>query len=262
MATHYAAVIGLLALALCACLGVDEQAQPGRVEVRVALESDGADFVTDDGFRIRYDELLISAGNARLDRGSYDGSCKAYTGTTYLRVVDLLESSARLATLFALGDCSVRVQLMGPSDDYVVTDVDDASLASMQARASDGFVQDESVALRVAGHAERSGDRYDFEWSFRQAFDVDPCVVVPFDPDEPSVLELRMRAARLFLDGATGQLSFAPFAEADADGDKSITLAELANVPLGQRLYFENVPQLLWVGDEPPCFVGRVRGEP
>jgi len=261
MAIYYAAVIGLLALPLCACLDVDEQAQPGRVELRVALESDNADFVTDDGFRIRYDELLISAGNARLDRGSYDGSCKAYTGTAYLRVVDLLATSARLATLFALGDCSVRVQLMGPSDDYVVTDVDDSILASMQARASDGFVQDESVALRVAGHAERAGARYDFDWSFRQAFDIDPCVVVPFDPEQPSVLELRVRAARLFLDAATGQLSFAPFAEADLDGDHTITLDELASVPLGRRLYFENVPQLLWLGDEPPCFVGRVRSE-
>lgn len=261
MADRYARVIRLFALALSACLGVDEQAEPGRVELRIAAEPNSIDFVTDDGFRIRYDELLISAGNVRLQRGSYDGSCDAYTGTAYLRVVDLLGSSARLATQFALGDCSLHMQLMGPSDQQVVTNVDDAVVRSMQARASDGFVQDESVALRVAGSAERSGARYRFDWSFRQAFSIDSCVVVAFDPAEPRVVEVSVHAARLFLDGAGERLRFTPFADADLDGDRTITLEELASVPLGERVYFENVPQLLWVGDEPPCFVGRVRGE-
>jgi hypothetical protein len=261
MVDRYAGVVGLLALLPCACLGVDEQAEPGSVEVRIVAEPQSADFVTEDGFRVRYDELLISTGNVRLDRGSYDGSCNGYTGSAYLRVVDLLASSARLATLFALGDCSVRFQLMGPSDLHVVTDVGDADLRAMRARASDGFVQDESVALRVAGRAERAGESYRFAWSFRQPFDIDPCTVVAFDPDEPRVLEVRVRATRLFFDGAAGSLSFAPFAESDLDGDHTITLDELASTPLGERLYFENVPQLLWVGDQPPCFVGRVRGE-
>ena len=258
MANHQARVMGLFALSLSACLGVDEQAQPGRVELRVTAEPDGAEFVTDDGFRVRYDELLISIGNVRLDRGSHDGSCNGYTGTSYLRVVDLLESSARLATVFALGDCSMHLQLIGPSDHQVVTDVAEAVVAELRAAASDGFVQDRSVALRVAGSAERSGERYRFDWSFRQAFDIDPCVVSMFDPSEPSVLEVNVRAPRLFIDPATAELRFEPFVHADLNGDATITLDELATVPLGHRLYFETVPQLLWIDDEPPCFAGRI----
>lgn len=258
MAQHHAAGMGLLALALSACLGVDERAQPGRVELRVAAEPGAADFVTGDGFRVRYDALLISIGNVRLDRGSYDGSCDAYTGTSYLRVVDLLESSARLATVFALGDCSMHLQLMGPRDHEVVTDVDEGVVSELHAAASDAFVQDGSVALRVTGSAERAGTRYRFDWSFRQAFDIDPCVVSVFDPSEPSVLEVSVRASRLLFDHASAELRFEPFAQADVDGDATITLDELASVPLGQRLYFETVPKLLWVDDEPPCFVGRI----
>jgi hypothetical protein len=261
MADRYARVMSLLALPLCACLGVDELTEPGRVELRMAAEPGSADFVTDDGFRVRYEALLISVGNVRLDRGSYDGSCDAYTGSAYLRVVDLLGSATRVATLFALGDCSLHIQLMGPGDAPIVTDVDDALVRSLQVRASDGFVQDASVALRVAGRAERAGETYRFDWSFRQGFDIDPCVVVAFDPDEPSALDVQVRAARLLIDGATGQLRFMPFVEADMDGDRTIALEELRSTPLGERVYFDNVSQLLWTGGEPPCFVGRVRGE-
>lgn len=265
-----AAVLAVLAVQLIACLPVDERAEPGQVELRVRTDPGSVDFATDDGWRIRYDELYAAIGNVRLDRASADAECEQYASTPYLRIVDLLDGPARIATLFARGPCEVLFQVTEPGEFQLVSELDDALVEAMRARASDGYVTDQGVALRVAGRAERAGEELRFAWDFRQAFDFDPCASDPFEPGKAVVMEIRARGQALFEDASDGALRFDAFAAADLDGDGAISLAELHGAPqsasddrsLGEHLYFDAVPQLFWIGEQAPCFIGRLSRQP
>lgn len=257
-----ASSIGLLiiALALGACLPTDDRPVPGKAEVRVVTEPESDDFETDDGWRIRYDEAFAAIGNVRLEPLQDGAECHQYASSPYLRVVDLLEPSTRLATLFARGPCALRFQIEGPRDQPLVSEVDEAIVEAMRARDSDAFVTEQSVVLRVAGRAERDDEQVRFAWAFRQSFDYDPCTTARLASGESELIEVRARLRALFAEASDASLRFDGFAKADADGDGEITLDELAadDRALSQHLYFVAVPQLFWMGEEPPCFVGMI----
>jgi hypothetical protein len=242
----------------------DDRPEPGKAELRIAADPGGEDFVTEDGWRIRYDELYASIGNVMLDRvEDGGGECDQYTSTPYLRVIDLLGEPSRLATLFARGPCTLRFELAGPHDFEIATEVDEAIVEAMRENASDPFVINESVALRVAGTAERASETVSFAWPFRQGFGFVPCAPAALTKGESEVIELRARLPALFADPSDGLTRFDPFAAADADGDGEITFGELDELdrPLGEHLYFNAVPQLFWIGDQPLCGIDR-RGPP
>ena len=252
-------ILGALLLAVPrACLPTDEQAEPGRVEVRVRAAPERAELATEDGWHIRYEELFIAIGNVRLDRVSDEVRCQPYNEISYLRVVDLLNGSGRLATVFGRGQCALRLQTAEPVHFDVVSDVDAAIVAAMKQRASDGFVEDRSVVLRIAGTASRADVVYRFAWLLRQAFDYDPCATFAFEPGAPGAIDVQVRIDELFTDTLGGTRRFEPFAAADLDGNFEITLAELRQVPAGDHLYFEAAAQLVWVEGRAPCFVGMI----
>lgn len=255
----------LIALWASACLPVEARPEPGKAELRIAADPDSADFVTEDGWRVRYDELYASIGDVMLEpTEDGGGQCEQYASTPYLRVVDLLGDSTRLATLFARGPCTLRYQLAGPHDLEIVSDVDEAIVAALREVERDPFGEPESVALRVAGSAERDGRRLRFVWQFRQRFDYDSCAVAALTPGESEIIVMRARLRTLLSDPSDGLPRFDAYASADADGDGEVTLDELdqTNRALGEHLYFSAVPQLFWIGDEPPCFVARLQQAP
>lgn len=258
MRTFSLALIGLCA---AGCLPVEERPEPGKAELRIATDPGSDDFITDDGWRIRYDELYASIGNVMLERAEgSEGECNQYASTPYLRIVDLLGNSSRLATLYARGPCALRFQLAGPHDLQVATDVDEAIVEEMREIARDPFGPPETVALRVAGSAERDGEIVRFAWAFRQSFDYDPCAIAALTPGESEVIEIRARLPMLFGDPSDGLARFDAYAAVDGDGDGEVTLDELDqhDRPLGEHLYLTALPQLFRIGDEPPCFIGRI----
>jgi hypothetical protein len=266
MRARWLTLHAVLAAQLGACLPVEDRPEPGHVELRVHTDPGSVDFATDDGWHVRYDELYASIGNVRLDRATPEAECQQYASTPYLRVIDLLGEAELLATLYARGPCDVQFQVMGPGEGPIVSEVGDEVVAAMRERTSDAYVSDQSIALRVAGRAERAGQELRFAWDFRQAFDFDPCATDPFEPGKLVVMEIRARAQALFEDANDGALRFAAFAAADLDDDRAVSLDELQSAPLSQRddrslgahLYFEAVPQLFWIGDQAPCFIGRL----
>ena len=255
----------LLPMCLCACLPAEERPEPGKVELRVALDSDNEQVITDDGFRIHFEQAYVGIGNAQLEPAEPGAECRQYASTPYLRVVDLLAGPTRLATLFARGPCELRFEALGPGEvEPVVSDLEDDVLSALEAKGSDPFVREQSAVLRVAGRAERGSEQLRFSWSFRQGFAVDPCATAAFEPGESELVVIRARLAKLFADPSDGLSRFEPMAAADRAGnaDGEVTLDELHARALARQLYLEVVPRLFWIGDDPPCFVGEVRVGP
>jgi hypothetical protein len=250
----------VLSFLLGACLPTDDRPVPGKAELRVVTDPGSDDFETDDGWRVRYDEAFAAIGNVRLESLQDGAECEQYASTPYLRIVDLLDESTRLATLFARGPCALRFQIEGPRDNPAASEVDEAVVEAMRTRKDDPFVREQSVVLRVAGHAERDGEHVRFAWAFRQSFDYDPCTTASLAAGESELIEVRARLHALFADPIDARVRFDGFAKADADADGEITLDELAqnDRALSQHLYFVAVPQLFWIGDQPPCFVGMI----
>jgi hypothetical protein len=245
-------------------LPVDERPVPGKAELYIEADPGSDDFVTEDGWRIRYDEAYASLGNVRLEPLEDDAECEQYASTPYLRVVDLLDGRSRLVTLFARGPCTLRFQLEGPGELEIVSGVDESIVEAMRQYDSDPFVVDQSVVLRVAGSAERDRQRIRFEWRFRQSFDYDPCATAQLTPAQAETIDVRARLSALFADPSDASLRFDALAAADRDADGELTLEELSehDRTLGEHLYFNALPQLFWIGDEPPCFAGRFMSHP
>jgi hypothetical protein len=261
---------------LAACLPVDGRPLPGRAIVTVSTDQDlGDGLTTADGWSIRYDRFLLSLGNVWLDRPSKAGRCDEYSPALYVRVIDLREPAQQtLRTLFALGDCAVRFELVSPSGDessdptLLVGDVSEEVERFMRSHGSDAFANG-GVVLSVAGAASRAGTTLSFDWSFRRSLDYQTCQAVHFEGDTSQTLDIQIQSRFLFhdrIDPETAQVLFDPYAAADAGGDGIITLEELAAVSvddgsefttLAERLYMALVPQMPRVQTSALCFADR-----
>ncbi|NUP05561.1 MAG: hypothetical protein HOW73_05825 [Polyangiaceae bacterium] len=236
----------ILAFTALACLPDDDRPEPGSVFVRaVPSESTANGFTTNDGWTLTFDRFVTALGSVDLD-GDPDGaddSCNAYSDARYDWLFDFtVARNEKVGIVYGLGTCSVEYRFRAPSDDTVLgPGVTNDDVAFMRAEASDAYVEEQRISLRVSGQAVRGDESKRFEWIFRQGFEVDRCP----NPDEDgyiSVLELAgggeaertiaVRGEELFrsapLDDAP--IEFNRFAGADADMDGDITFEELALV--------------------------------
>jgi hypothetical protein len=258
-----------------ACLPDDFRPPPGRIVVRVAGDDELHEgLVATDGWDIAFERFELSLGQVWLDRAPEGARCDPYSESLYLRILDLLRPGPHtLSTLYARGDCAIRVQMRGPGTEtktVLATDVDEEVERHFRTFDSDVLVEDAPVALHVVGNASRSDAAVSFDWSFRQAFDYELCQSIRFEGGTADIFDIVVHSRLLFRDRPDAEnveLRFEHFAAADANGDGDITLDELARAPadgapefetLAELLYFELAPRLLSFEGRPACFFGKL----
>jgi hypothetical protein len=280
--THVRRLSRLVApLFALACLPVDDRPPPGSLVVTVSGdEALGSGITTTDDWQLVYDRFLLSLGHVRTeDRPNIEriDDCNQYSEATtyYLRIFDMQERSPQtVATLHALGQCELAFQLWRPSERSVLgAGVDESDRAFMRTAGSDPFVDDGGIVLHVAGTATKSGTTLRFAWSFRRLLGYSRCGVIEFQSGKSQTADIRIRSQILFhdrLDESTAELRFDPYAAADANADREVTLEELSAAPvsvgdsfetLADRLYLGFVPQLPRVHDTASCFDGELSDE-
>jgi len=266
---------------LVGCLPPDTRPPPAEVLVDLRAASTTLDGVTTaDGWRVRFDRVLVTVGSAGL-RGD---ACDEYSGSGYTRVLDgRLAKSQKVGLMYGLGTCKFQFRARNPETDSLLGEgITETDRNVLRIPGTDPFETDKGTTYFVRGSAEKAGVRKTFEWSFRRprlAYDdckTDAAASPEFtlSEDGARTIELEVHAEALFLDGldlGTAQLRFEPFAAAD-DGDGAITLDELSkrslvdagitlvDAPAGWKtladlLYQGSFPKIVRVGARGSCDV-------
>ena len=238
-------------LAICAlglglgCLPGDDRPEPGSLLARAGSSPAVTDgFTTDDGWRVTFDRFVTAIGDLRLrDYPEDSGACNDYAETYYEWLFDFTEVNQpqKVGLVFGLGTCSVEYRVRAPSDETVLgIGATEADLTLMRIEASDAYEENEGISLLALGRGERDGVKKRFQWVFRRTYEIEECDaadgglanVVQFSGGVASVLDLEVRGEELFRQAPSDEAAFAfdPIAEADADEDGEITLAELTEV--------------------------------
>ena len=234
-------------LALCAllasgCLPADDRPEPGSVLVNVA-RSDVATqgFDTDDGWHVSFDRFVLAIGDMSLT----GDNCVDYSVAHYDRLYDAAKADTSKASLhYGLGDCTIQFSIRAPSDTALlmagVTDAD-RSFMNTDAPGIDPKSGKTRVALMVVGRAEQGLETKRFSWLLRGGHRVGACYTPARDGNLSEIQlnagdayerELEVRPEELFriTPSTQARIEFGRFAQADADGDGSVTLEELAKV--------------------------------
>lgn len=248
-AMHRLALVPLLAFG---CLPGDERPEPGSVLVSAhASDAIRKGFTTDDGWSISFDRFVTALGGVDLENEEggnsilESGSCAKYSGTNYEWLMDVTQvTNQKVGLAYGLGTCSLEWRFRGPSSDTALgVGVSEADLQEMRVETMDAYNdEDRPITLRVIASAVKGSARIDLDWTFRNSFSVERCVN-DADEEGPSLLELESGDDAEFVIEVRGEELFrrtpeedAPFefegiALADADGDGTTTLEELALVP-------------------------------
>ena len=216
------------------CLPDSGRLPPGEATLVISAGealTDGV--VTADGFRIRFDRVLI-AGFADLWGSDI---CIDYASESYLRVVDAARPGEhKVAAVFGLNECNVAFQLTPPppSEDVVPGEgvtVDDVT-ALTNNRAS----------LEIVGRATQGERTWSFDWSIGRTNSYPDCLPTLLRSRESSIVSIKAEAQFLF--GAT-EPRFEGFAAADLDGDGAILLDEVSSSESLAEEVRQGVDQLL-----------------
>lgn len=234
------------AIVATSCLPADDRPPPGSLELTVSPSPAVLDGIaTADGWKLTFRRVVAGIGRTSLGDG-----CVSYAEARYDRVVDVTQGAGqKLSVLYGLGSCDVQFQMAPPSSDSVlgagVTE-DDRTL--MRTPGTDAYVPDAGITLIVQGSAEKQGVTKKFDWAFRQRYRYENCGVTLGGATQAGVslagndavgYDIAIAAERLFRDdlAETATLRFELLAQADSvtgDGDGSVALDELANVPIEQ----------------------------
>lgn len=230
-----------LGLSNLGCLPGDTRPVPASVLVSASpTEAMSQGFDTLDGYHVIFDWFLMALGNVDLEDD--DAACNRYAGAGYDRLFDFRQvTEEKVGTVWGLGACGLRFRMRAPSfDSLVETGATEVDVAAMRIKGSDRFTTDQRTVLIVKGRAWNDGPVQYFQWAFRQGFEVTRCAST--DADLGSALNLESGAAHtrvievrpeeLFRAAPddTAPLLFAPFAEADQNADRQITLEEMSQV--------------------------------
>lgn len=263
------AVVSSLALS---CLPGDTRPPPESVYVTAEPgEALRAGFETADGWQITFGRLVLAVGN--VDFEWEDTTCTSYAEANYDRLFDFaVAGREKVGTVYGIGTCNVEFRLRRPSFDVLLgPGVTAEDVAFMRRRATDRFVEDEGVSVIAVGSAARGDERRNFKWLFRQSYDLTNCAdgsggyttKVELTEGAASELRLEVRGEELFRASAddSAELRFQPLADADADGDLSITLDELSRAPRPLEEIGEGEDAGVDAGAEPESLEDLVYGK-
>jgi hypothetical protein len=174
-----AALVFAAALGGFGCLPADTRPEPGHLYVTTDLPTDLRDtrlsdgrlgFLTDDGWTVAFDRLLVSFGGT-----SFDGEqCNDYSDARYRRIVDMQQPGPqKVGEIYGLNDCLVSFAvLIPPTSDAVLgsgvtkSDADSMASALVPTSTPTGMTTVQGMALHVAGSADKDGTTLGFDWGF------------------------------------------------------------------------------------------------
>jgi hypothetical protein len=203
--------------------------------------------VTADGWSVDVQRFLISLGRASAE--DEEGTCnQGYSDPNYTRVLDMVQGSGqKLNLVYALGECTLDLELSSPWEDSVLgKGVTATDRALMRTPGSDDYVVDGGISILARATARKGSTEKQLSWAYRFRIDytnvgvavgADVVRGMALHEHEELTMDFPIRGGVLFqdrLDGA-GQLRFDPMAAADdtyGNGDGEVTLSELGKVPL------------------------------
>ncbi|HMR07065.1 MAG TPA: hypothetical protein PKA88_14880 [Polyangiaceae bacterium] len=232
-----------LALATGGCLPTDTRPPPGTLNVVARTEEATlAGVVTDDGWALSFEQLLVSVGHASAE----GDDCTAYNDPDYARVLDGLRSGAqKINTLFVVGLCELDIELSSPKEDSPLgAGTTAADRDFLRTPGSDTYVPEGGVSYHLVGTATKGGVTKRFAWPYRNRIDYSTCAAL--ENGVPSagirIREHETKSATVTLHGTapfqtsrdakSARLRFDAFAAADANTDGEVTLDELGDVLL------------------------------
>lgn len=235
------------ALVVASCLPGDDRPIPGSVLVTAEPSAEtAAGFTTADGWTVSFDRFITALGDVDLD-SEEDGdeeSCTDYSETRYEWLFDFTEvTQEKVGIVYGLGTCSLEYRLRGPSEDTVVgKGATEEDADAMRVRGSDLYAENERASVRAIGRATKDGLTKRFDWTFRHTFDIEKCASADGQSSASLIalvggvdvtMRVVVRGEELFRSAGVddADLAFAPFEQADMDGDGTITLDELALAP-------------------------------
>jgi len=235
------ATLALIALVAPGCLPADDRPEPGSVLVNVGRsEAAHEGFVTDDGWQISFDRFVTAIGDMGLD----GDDCSDYSRSGYERLYDFTVADTAKASLhYGLGQCTIVFSMRAPSPRAIlmagVTQAD-RELMGMEASGPFHGEKDETIGLMVVGRAERASETKQFSWLIRRWQRIGAChnaagedlSAIALSAGDAFLRELEVRPQELFrlTPSLVAAIEFGRMAEADADGDGTITQEELAKV--------------------------------
>jgi hypothetical protein len=239
-----ALTLALPAVLMLGCLPADDRPEPGSVLVNVQRSDVATEgFVTDDGWRITFDRFVTAIGAMRLS----GVDCVDYSLAGYDRLSDFTVADTAKASLhYGLGQCTIMFGIGPPSEDTILmagVTAEDVTLMDTEDPTSTEERWHTRIGLMVVGRAEREQETKAFSWLFRSRHHMGACRTPAGDQDlsaiqlragDAFVRELEVRPQELFrlTPALDSPIEFGRLAAADADGDGSVTLEELAAVPV------------------------------
>ena len=226
------------------CLPADTRPEPAQINWQASLAAGRETITTDDGWTIAIDRLFVGLGRIRVD------GCIDYSASRYDRLLDLSHSGdQKLSTEFALGKCTVRFRMSGPSPDTVLgAGVNETDKLLLGMYSSDDVVSSPApIALDLLATAQRGETIERLHWSFRQTIryhdcngvgaEGGPATRLDFQSGATVDLHIDVHPEVLFRSETTPSagLRFDPIAAADVtsgNADGWVTLDELGRVPL------------------------------
>ncbi len=229
------------AIIVVACLPGDTRPEPGRVYVSVG----GSDatvngFVTNDGWTIRFEKVLVKMGYTVLA----GPDCDVYGESRYLRLFDVVfPDRQKLGLVYGLKDCEVQFFVWSRDPDHLAKGVNNADVDMMRGIWRPPPQSSTSqAAIFVVGNATDGFVNKHFEWRFGMLAGFTECKN-PVDGTINTSLHLRggedlhpivtVHGEELFRDSLepNARLRFGQLAAADTNADGQLTAQELNLVP-------------------------------
>jgi hypothetical protein len=224
-----------------ACLPGDLRPEPARVYVSVEA-SDAAvnGFVTDDGWTIQFEKLLVGMGYTMLA----GDDCEVYGEARYMVLFDFaVPGKQKLGEVYGLDACEIQFHVSMPEFyGYLGNGVTVADRDMILDRADIKANDYRTTSILARGNASRGSVTKHFAWRFREDYAFTECEnamgelvntnlrlkggdelrpLVTFHPNE------------LFRDAieADAKIRFDPLAAADTNADGEVSLEEVSQIP-------------------------------
>lgn len=226
------------------CLPGDTRPEPASIFVTAEASHESVNgFVTEDGWNIKFDKILVGLGNVAL----IGDACNDYGNAGYDRLFNFtLPGAQKLGDVYGLDACEIRFRLRSPSDDSIlengVTSADRDFMRELN--LPEGVTEPPTegppprTAVYVRGSATKNAKIKTFEWKFIARYTLTDCVDA--EGKKNTFLHLNggdnlhpvisFHTEDLFLDGIAFNAvrQFDKLAIADWNEDGNLTLEELA----------------------------------